>query len=191
MRLSRGLAPLIVLAAFFGGACRSGYSTRPLPPGTNAVSDGFLFTREDGTVIQMGGTYAVCCSTWEPGTINREALKIFYYDTTKRRSYWKMFLITSQIRPDSALTLPTPKPGQGTLAIAATDVSSGNQASSELPGSSGTVTVHSFACGPPTSIDATVDAYLGSKAPGGGRIRMRGRFTGTVYTNPISCVFTF
>ena len=192
MRVSRGCTLLVVFVSLFSGTCESGRSTRPiLPPGTNTASNGLVFTLEGGTAIPMGGTHAVCCSTWEPGRIDREALKIFYYDTTKRSSYWKMFLIPSQILEDSVLTLPTPAPGDGPVAIAATDVATGDQASSERAGSSGTVTLRSFSCGPPTEVDATVDAVLGSTSPGGRPIRVKGRFTATVYTNPISCSFSF
>jgi len=192
MRVRLRCALLVLFVSLFGSTCHPDPPTRPiLPPGTNAVNAGLVFTRPDGTAIPMGKTYAVCCSTWEAGTIDREALKIFYYDTTKRLSYWKMFLIPSQLREDLVFSLPTPTPGGGAVALSAANIATGNQASSESPGSSGTVTVHSFACGPPTQIDVAVDAVLGSKDPGGETIRVRGRFTATVYTHSISCAFSF
>ena len=46
-------------------------------------------------------------------------------------------------------------------------------------------------CGPPARIDATVDGVLGSELGGGAPIRAQGRLTGTVYTNPLGCTFSF
>ena len=77
------------------------------------------------------------------------------------------------------------------MVISVVDVGTGNEARSDQAGSSGTVIIHSLTCGTPARIDATVDALLQSRTPGGEPIRVRGRFTAIVYTNPISCVFSF
>ena len=185
-------ALILAVAPLVLAACGRSKLTAPIiPPRTNSVAVGLAFTRRDFTSIAMGRTYAVCCSTWERGAINREALKIFFYDTTKKRSYWKMFVIPDEAFDNSVFSLPTPAPGEGPVALSVTDIGTGNEATSEQAGSSGTVTIHSLSCGPPTRIDATVDAVLASKAAGGEPIRVRGRFTAAVYQNPISCVFGF
>ena len=146
---------------------------------------GFTFTREDSTTIQSEVMQIV-----RAHYINRETVKILYYDNTKARSTWKMFVIPDEMTQDSVFSLPTPAAGQGPVMLFVYDVGTGNEASSVEQGSSGTVTIHSLSCGPPTRIDATIDAYLGSEFAGGGRIRVRGRFTATVYTNPIACDFS-
>ncbi|TMQ58889.1 MAG: hypothetical protein E6K76_06615 [Candidatus Eisenbacteria bacterium] len=187
----RRLALAVLAASLACLGCGSNKPTTPIrPPGSNSISDGFTFTREDSTTILMGRTHAVCCSLWEPGYINRETVKILYYDNTKARSTWKMFVIPDEMTQDSVFSLPTPAAGQGPVMVFVYDVGTGNEASSVEQGSSGTVTIHSLSCGPPTRIDATIDAFLGSEFAGGGRIRVRGRFTATVYTNPIACDFS-
>jgi len=192
MQSGRRGATLIFLGILALASCGRAKPNAPsVPPGVNTLSDGLVFTRADSTVILMGKTYAVCCSTWEAGAIDREALKVFFYDATKRHSYWKLFVIPDIALAASVFALPTPGPGQGAVAITVTDVSTGNTASSDRPGSEGTITIHALGCGPPTRLDTTVDATLGSQTAGGPAIHVRGRFVATTYTNPISCVFSF
>ena len=190
--MGKRLTLLLVAASLAAAACGKSKPTAPfLLAGVNSVSDGLRFTRSDATPIPMGRTYVVCCSTWEPGYINRETIKIFFYDPTKANSYWKIFVIPDEVLGDSVFTLPTPSAGDGPVAIFVNDVGTGNEASGEEAGSSGTVTIHSLSCGPPTRIDATVDALLGSEFAGRDPIRVRGRFTATVYHNSIACIFGF
>jgi len=192
MRASWRWTLILAAASLMGMGCGRTRLTEPrLPPGANYVADGLAFTRQDATPIPMGRTYAVCCSTWEKGYIDRETIKIFFYDATKRSSYWKMFVIPDEVLGDSVFTFPTPTAGVGPVAIFVNDVGTGNEASGEQAASSGTITIHSFSCGPPTQIDATVDAVLASEFAGGNPIRVQGRFTATVYTNSIACVFGF
>jgi len=187
----RRFAVAVLAACLACLACGTTKPTAPIvPPGNNSVVDGFTFTRQDSTPIFMGHSHAVCCSTWEAGFINRETVKVFYYDNTKTRSSWKMFVIPDEVAGASVFSLPTPEAGQGPVMLFVYDVDTGNEASSVQQGSSGTVTIHSLSCGPPTQIDATIDADLGSEFAGGGRVHVRGRFTATVYTNSISCAFS-
>ena len=187
----RRFALAVLAAGLVCLACSTSKPTAPIVrPGSNSIADGFTFTRDDSTTIFMGRSHAVCCSTWEAGYINRETVKVFYYDNTKTRSSWKMFVIPEEAVGDSVFLLPTPEAGQGPVMLFVYDVDTGNEASSVQQASSGTVTIHSLSCGPPTQIDATIDAVLGSEFAGGSRVHVRGRFTATVYTNSISCIFS-
>jgi len=119
------------------------------------------------------------------------AFKVLFYDSLGVQGGWKLFLLSGEAKQDTTYVLPTTAAGQSHVSMFIADSETGNESNSDQGGSSGTITLHSFSCGPPARIDATIDAVLASELGGGSPIRAQGRFTGTVYTNPFGCAFSF
>jgi hypothetical protein len=191
--MSRGtLAVASVFCCLLAAACGKDKPTSPVPnTGTNSISNSVRFTRQDSSVIAMGQAYAVCCATWEPGYVDKMAFKVLFYDSLGVQGGWKLFLLSEEAKQDTTYVLPTSAAGQSHVSMFIFDVETGNETNSDQSSSSGTITLHSFSCGPPASIDATIDAVLASELGGGAPIRVQGRLTGTVYTNPLGCAFSF
>lgn len=185
------VALVVITISLFTTACDKDNPTRPGPgASTNSVSNSVRFTRQDSSVIVMGPTYAICCATWEPGYVDKMAFKVLFYDSLGVHGTWELFLLSDEAKQDTSYVLPTTGAGQSHVFMFVFDRETGNEASSEQSGSSGTITLHSFSCGPPARIDAMLDAVLGSEFGAGPPIRVQGRLTGTVYTNPLGCTFS-
>jgi hypothetical protein len=191
--MTRNAVALVVIAiSLLTTACNKAKPTSPGPgTGTNSVSNSVRFTRQDSSVIVMGPAYAICCAIWEPGYVDKMAFKILFYDSLGVQGGWKLFLLLDEAKQDTSYALPTTGVGQSHVSMFVFDLETGNEANSAQSVSSGTITLHSFSCGPPVRIDATVDAVLGSELGGGAPIRAQGRLTGAVYTNPLGCAFSF
>lgn len=186
------VAFVVISISLLTSACGKDKSTSPGPvAGTNNVSNSVRFTRQDSSVIVMGPVYAICCATWEPGYVDKMAFKVLFYDSLGVQGGWKLFLLSDEAKQDTTYVLPTTAAGQSHVSMFIYDLVTGNETNSDQSSSSGTVTVHSFSCGPPAKIDATIDVVLGSELGGGPPIRAQGRLTGTVYTNPLACTFSF
>ncbi len=114
----------------------------------------------------MGQAYAVCCATWESGYVDKMAFKVLFYDSLGTQGGWKLFLLSDEARQDTTYVLPTTGAGQSHVSMFIADLEAGIESNSDQAGSSGTITLHSFSCGPPTRIDATIDAVLASELGG-------------------------
>ncbi len=177
------LSTLLLCGIAFLPACgddhKPGSPGTPIPPATGPLT----FTRSDSTVLSMGDTTRICCGVWDPGFIDKNALKVVIYDPSGQRGGWKLFVLADEAVADSAYSLPTAPVGefsQSPVNLFVNDVARGNEASSSASGARGTILVHSFSCGPPVRIDATIDAVLASELAGGSEVRARGRFRAEV-----------
>lgn len=159
----------------------------------NEVNNNLSFIREDGSLIFMGTNYAICCGIWEVGYIDKNVLKIFYYDAEGNEAGWKLFLLLEKTSQDTTYTFPSAEPGQGAINMFILDTSTGNELNSTISGSSGTITIHSFKCSPPVTIDLSIDAVIGSEYHNEPAVIVSGTFNCTIYSNPapFGCEFSF
>ena len=134
--------------------------------------------------MTMGTDYAICCSVWEEGYIDKVALKIFYYDPSFQQEAWKLFILVDQASQDTSYALPTPEAGQAPITMFVADIPTGNELASNQSESSGTFTVHSFNCGPPVSVSLTIDATIASEFGNGPSVSVSGTFSCTIHSNP-------
>ena len=153
-------------------------------PTQNEIIDSLTFERQAGTSISMGTDLAICCGIWEPGYIDKNALKILFYDSSMQEAGWRFFILVDEIAEDSSYMLPTSEAGQSAISMFVFDVPTGNELNSDTDESSGSVTINSFSCGPPVTIDFTIDATIGSEYFQGPSVSVTGTFRCTVYTNP-------
>ena len=169
-----------LLLLSFGAAC----STDDSPTGSmdeNEIQNNLTFAWESGSEVVMGTDYAICCGIWEPGFNDRNALKIFFYDLSLEQASWKLFIAVDEITIDNPYTLPT---DQATLWMFLNDPTSGNELSSTLEGSSGTITINSLDCGPPVTVTVMIDATIASEFFQGPSVKVLGTFSATIFSNP-------
>ena len=159
----------------------------------NEVVNNLVFQRQDTTTITCGSDWAVCCGIWESGYIDKNTLKIMFYDTTMQAASWRLFVLVDEAQEHSGYVLPTQPTGQSPVSMFVYDVSTGNEVNSETDGSSGVITLNSFTCGPPVSLDVTMNAILGSEFFQGPTVHVQGSFTCVVHDNPapFDCNFAF
>lgn len=155
----------------------------PGPTG-NEVVDSLTFERQDGTTMSMGTDLAICCGIWESGHIDKNTLKILFYDSAMQESGWKLFILADEAVEDTSYTFPTLDEGQSPVSIFFFDLSTGNELSGDTDESSGTITINSFSCGPPVTIDLTIDAVIGSEFFQGPWVHITGTFKCTISDNP-------
>lgn len=184
---------LLLCAVAYLPAC--GDHHKPNSPGTPTppVTGSLTFTRADSTALEMGDTIRVCCGVWDPGFIDKNALKIVIGDPSGQRGGWRFFVLVDEVVADSVYSLPTApvsQSSQSPVNLFVNDTSRGNELSSSVSESRGSITVHSFSCGPPVRIDATIDVVLGSEFGGGPEVRVRGRYRAEV-TPAYPCSFGF
>ncbi len=156
----------------------------PAGPTANDIQNQIVFTRPDSSKITMGTEYAICCGIWEAGFIDKNTLKIFFFDPSSQKSFWKLFLIVDEIQAGETYSFPTDV--SSPLKMFAFDTSDQNELSSDDDASTGTVTVEVMACGPPLEVRVTIDAVLGSEFHLGPPVAVSGEFRATVYSNPAS-----
>lgn len=158
-------------------------------PDGDTVQNSIVFSREDQSEVLVGGARAICCGNWEPGAIDRLAVKVFFYDPGNAAAGWKLFLLLDDVAAGETYSLPTASsdnPEQFFLFV--NDVADGNELASDLVESSGTVKVDVVDCGPPLRLDVTVDATLRSEVAMPA-VRAVGRLRVTVHTVPVQCDF--
>jgi hypothetical protein len=159
----------------------------------NEIVNNLVFQREDASNITCGTGCAVCCGIWEPGYIDKNTLKIMFYDTTMQAASWRLFILLDEAQEHSGYVLPTQPAGEAPVSMFVYDVSTGNEANSDTEGSSGVITLNSFQCGPPVRANITMNANLGSEFFQGPSIHIQGDFTCVIYDNPapFECEFAF
>ena len=151
----------------------------------NEVINSLVFTRQDATTITMGNDMAVCCGIWEAGYIDKNTLKILFYDTTMQQAGWKLFIVVDEAVSDTSYSLPTTGAGLSPVSMFIFDVPTGNELNSDVAGSLGTIRINSFDCGPPVTFDLTLDITVASEVQGP-PVMVVGTIVGTVYDNPAS-----
>lgn len=172
---------LVILLLSFGCSGDDSGSTQPDPP-ENEVINNLTITRQGGAVISSGSEWAICCSVWEPGHIDKNTLKILFYDST---AAWKLFILVDEAASGTTYTLPLAGAGVDPVTMFIVDFTDGNEANSDQSQSTGTITINSFSCGPPVTADVTINASIFSEN-GGPTLDVAGDFTCTVHSNPAS-----
>lgn len=172
---------VIVAAAVLFVLSVSCSEDNPSKPNQNSIDNNMAFEYQNEEPITMGSNYAICCGIWDPGYIDKNAIKIFFYDPSFQRSFWKLFVVPGEVTIDSTYTLPL---DYSPILMFLVDVKTSNELSSNEPESSGTITFSVLDCGPPVTISVTIDALLDSEFGGMPPVQVTGSFSCTVYTNP-------
>lgn len=171
-----------VLIVFLGSSCsKDGNGNFTYGPFGNEINNALTFEYADGTEITMGEHYAICCGIWEPGYIDKNTLKIFFFDPTWKRSFWKLFIIVDEVHADSTYSLPTVSLP---IRMFFVDVDTANELSSSESESSGTITINSLDCGPPVRISLTIDASIASEYGDMPSVDVKGSFDCKIIYNP-------
>lgn len=156
--------------------------------GKNLILNNITFMREDSTALAMSYNYAICCAIWEPGHIDKNTLKIFFYDPllwsdpSNAKSFWKLFIIVDEIGLETPYSFPVSL--DDPIRVFLMDVTCGNELSGAEEESSGIITIDRLTCGSPLQITFSIDAIIGSEfhlLPG---VNVTGTFSATVYSNP-------
>ena len=176
------MLPVILSLLSFLPACSSNDDPDPTdllsntsPEPTPFVEDSLVF-RSGQTIIEMGDSTLTCCGLFDPGFANEPAIRVMFYDPTLQKNSWSITILTEAITPGSVHTLPIGVVAPHKVPAVLLFVH-GGEFSSEPEEASGTITLHSFACGATTtSVDFSVDATLQSEYWDGGQITAKGRF---------------
>ncbi len=187
----RGIVFAELFLLLLGMACRKENSIEPKKE--NIIRNNLVFTRQDESVIEMGEEYAICCGIWEPGTIDKNTLKIMVYDPAQQKSGWKLFILPEIAVANTSYQLPTPPAGESAVSVFIWDAPQHNELNSEQGESSGSITIHSLSCGTPLQISLEIDAWLASELGGAPPVHVSGTFECTIYQNPspLGCDFGF
>lgn len=163
--------------------------------GDNLVRNNLSFMRQEGTSLAMGIDYAICCGTWEEGYIDRNTLKIFFYDPLlwsdpeSADSFWKLFILVDELTLGSPYSFPTDF--DGPVKVFLGDAVTGNELSGDADDAAGTITINSLHCGPPLRVSLTIDATIGSEFHLAPTVHVVGSFNAMIYSNPspLGCDF--
>ena len=173
MQLSKiGILFVLAIVLFYG--CSAEQSAGPEGSKQNVISDDLRFTvlSADSTDMVVAADYAICCGAWESGGFDEMTLKIMAYDTLSEASGWKLFILVGEASQDSMYVLPTEGAGIAHISMFVFDPVSENEWNSDTQQSHGTITLHSFSCGPPVKVDFTIDAEIASEYAGASSIRV-------------------
>jgi hypothetical protein len=178
------VARLFVVTAAILVACTRDENPNAPGPAT-VVADSLEFSRADSTVVEMGTTPLVCCGLYDPSFVNERAIRIVLYDPANQKPGWQILILLDRAQAGAITTLPTTPVAPSKVpyvSMFAADI--GNELSSDVEESSGTITVHSFSCGSTTiEIDFSVDAILGSEFGDGPAMAVKGTFRATFPKN--------
>lgn len=171
-------------------------SSKPGNGGENEILNNLSFVRQDDTPLIMGTDYAICCAIWEEGHIDKNTLKIFFYDPLfatepeNADSFWKLFIIVDEVTVGNQYNFPTA--ADDPVKVFLVDAVSSNELSGDANDSTGTVTINSLDCGPPLSVSLTIDATIGSEFHLEPTVHISGTFNVTIYANPspLGCDFS-
>jgi hypothetical protein len=172
------IGALAVLLLSFGCGDDDPGPTQSDPP-ENEFSNNLTFTRQGGATMSSGSEIAICCGIWEPGHIDDNTLKILWGDST---AAWKLFILVDEVSAGTTYDLATI--GAAPVQMFIADFSDGNELNSDQSESTGTITINSFSCGPPVTLDVTINATIDSEFHDGPSVTVTGTFTCTVHSNP-------
>lgn len=173
------LALLTILSSGCGGDEKPPTTAKlptpsPSPEPEPFLEDSLVFGNPPGIV--MGESTLTCCGLYDTGFVNEPVIRIRFWDPAFQKNGWSITLLTDAAAPGTVYTLPLPVVPPHKVPTVVLFVA-GGEYSSDTDGSSGTITIHSFACGATTtSIDFSVDAILHSEYWDGGQIEAKGRF---------------
>ncbi len=173
------IGSLAVLWLSFGCGDDDSKPAQPAPP-ENEVLNNLTLAREGGAAISSGDMMAVCCSVWESGYIDKLTLKILCGDSA---AAWKLFILVDEAAQSTVYTLPIAGVGVDPVNMFIVDFTDGNEANSDLSESTGTITINSFSCGPPVTVDVSINATIASEN-GRPKVEVAGTFECTVHSNP-------
>ena len=146
-------------------------SPSPSPEPDPFVEDSLVF----GSGLKMSHEVLTCCGLYDPYFANEPAIRIVFSNATLQNA-WSLTILTGATTAGSVHTLPIHVVAPHKVPIVQLFVH-GGEYSSEPEEASGTITLHSFACGATTtSVDFSVDATLQSEYHDGGQMTVRGRF---------------
>ncbi len=189
------LSIMILIGIFLVASCGDDDKnpTNGSSPATNEIIDSLTFERQDASTISMGTDFAICCGVWESGYIDKNTLKILFYDSSMQKAGWKLFVLVDEVAKDSTYTFPTAEAGQSAISMFIADLPTGNELNSDADESMGTIKITSYSCGPPISIEFTINATVGSEFFQGPTVSVAGTFKCTIYANPapFGCDFSF
>jgi hypothetical protein len=167
-------------------------------PNSNQIYDSLLFIRERGAIMTTGPDWAICCGEWEPGVNEDNTLKIYVYDALGQEAGFKLFVLLDSVEENVDYSLPTEPAGDAPVSLFINDVSDPslaveNHCRSSVTGSTGTIVVNSFSCGPPVTLDVSIEASIVSETFGSPPVTVSGRFICEIYENPATfgCDFGF
>lgn len=155
-------------------------SPSPSPEPDPFVEDSLVF----GSGIEMGDDVVTCCGLYDPSFTNEPAIRVMLYDPTLQKNAWSITILTGATTPGTVHTLPIKVAAPHKVPSVLLFVH-GGEYSSEPEEASGTITLHSFACGATTtSVDFSVDATLQSEYHDGGQVNVQGRFRAVFPKSP-------
>ncbi len=159
----------------------------------NIIHNNLHFLRQDGSEIEMGSNYAICCGVWERGSLEKQTFKIMFYDPKWQKSGWKLFILLEQATTDTNYQLPTPPAGEAPVSLLVYDKLQRNELSSDQEGSRGIITIRTLRTEIPLRAKIEIDAWLGSEYSYGPPVRVTGTFECTIYHNlaRFGCNFGF
>ena len=162
-------------------------------PNRNQIYDSLYFARADGSTMSTGADWAICCGVWESGYIEDNTLKILVYDALGQEAGFKLFILVDSVEESFSYGLPTDGPGIAPVSMFINDVPNSNELNSAQGGSIGTFVVNSFSCGPPVTLDISIDATIASETFGSDPVSVNGRFVCEIHSNPATfgCDFSF
>ena len=189
------ISGILILSLFFTLGCGDDDDSSTSPDSNNnQIYDSLLFTRQGGGIMSTGADWAICCGVWESGVIEDNTLKILVYDALGQEASFKLFILVDSVEENFSYGLPTDGAGSAPVSMFIYDIpDNNNELSSEVTGSVGTFVVNSFSCGPPVTLDVSIDATLASKTFPPQPVTVFGRFVCEIHTNPATfgCDFSF
>ena len=188
------ISVILIIGVIFTLGCGDDDDNSTSPePQNNQIYDSLVFTREGGGVMSTGADWAICCGVWESGYIEDNTLKILVYDALGQESGFKLFILVDSAEENISYSLPTDGAGSAPVSMFINDIPNGNELNSGQPGSVGTFVVNSINCGPPVTLDISINATLDSEAFGSPSVTVSGRFVCEIHSNPATfgCDFSF
>ena len=171
---------LAISVTFFLACSGDDEPTKPEPVVTE-IADSLVFMRGGVPIDSMGTTPLVCCGLYDPGFVNERAMRIVLYDQANSKPGWQIIVLIDRAQPGATTALPTVVvPPSKIPAVSMFVADLGNELSSDMKGSAGTITVHSFSCdATKIQIHFSIDATLASELAGGATMDVTGAFQAT------------
>lgn len=180
---------IVALASACGGA-----SERPEEKPVAEVSGsaaGLVFSRADGSEIEMPGRPVVWCGPWND-MIPTHALQIAAIEGVKRKpgqgwfSYWQVWAIVEDVGGGEPVQFPNEfvwnRPRRAELFVG--DLPTRNEASTKQAGSSGQIVFTKATCELGGEVEFALDASIGSEFGDGEPVFGKGTFKGVVSDPP-------